>query len=129
MTSKKTSPHSKDDYQVGYGRPPETTRFRPGESGNPQGRPKRRATFASVAKQELERPVSTGNKAGGPVQQMPAMEVIVKNVVRAAVYGDLKAARLLVDLEAVERKSGDTEHTSNLPAFKEGGAGESNDQE
>ena len=26
--------------RVGYGRPPTTTRFRPGQSGNPRGRPK-----------------------------------------------------------------------------------------
>ncbi len=28
------------DYEVGYGKPPEATRFRPGQSGNPRGRPK-----------------------------------------------------------------------------------------
>jgi len=28
------------DYEVGYARPPEATRFRPGRSGNPKGRPK-----------------------------------------------------------------------------------------
>ena len=29
-----------DAEKVGYGRPPLTTRFKPGESGNPRGRPK-----------------------------------------------------------------------------------------
>jgi hypothetical protein len=29
-----------DDYAVGYGRPPKTTQFKPGQSGNPKGRPK-----------------------------------------------------------------------------------------
>jgi len=28
------------DYEVGYGRPPVHARFRPGQSGNPKGRPK-----------------------------------------------------------------------------------------
>lgn len=27
-------------YDVGYGRPPEETRFKKGQSGNPRGRPK-----------------------------------------------------------------------------------------
>lgn len=27
-------------YEVGYGKPPEDTRFRKGQSGNPRGRPK-----------------------------------------------------------------------------------------
>lgn len=28
------------DYEVGYGKPPQQTRFKPGQSGNPRGRPK-----------------------------------------------------------------------------------------
>jgi hypothetical protein len=28
------------DYKIGYGKPPEHTRFRPGQSGNPAGRPR-----------------------------------------------------------------------------------------
>lgn len=30
----------KDDYTVGYGKPPRHTRFQKGQSGNPRGRPK-----------------------------------------------------------------------------------------
>jgi len=33
----------KPDYPVGYGKPPLATRFKPGESGNPNGRPKKPA--------------------------------------------------------------------------------------
>jgi hypothetical protein len=29
-------------YDVGYGKPPADTSFKPGQSGNPKGRPKRR---------------------------------------------------------------------------------------
>ena len=32
------------DTQVGYGRPPKTTRFKKGQSGNPEGRPKGAST-------------------------------------------------------------------------------------
>ena len=32
-------------YEVGYGRPPRHSQFRPGESGNPGGRPKGRRSF------------------------------------------------------------------------------------
>ena len=30
---------SAGEYEVGYGRPPVATRFAPGQSGNPKGRP------------------------------------------------------------------------------------------
>jgi hypothetical protein len=30
-------------YRVGYGRPPLATRFKPNQSGNPKGRPRRRS--------------------------------------------------------------------------------------
>jgi Family of unknown function (DUF5681) len=34
-------PDNRDsDYQVGYGKPPQHTRFKKGESGNPAGRPR-----------------------------------------------------------------------------------------
>jgi hypothetical protein len=39
MTNYNEPPSS---YDVGYGRPPERTRFKPGQSGNPKGRPKGR---------------------------------------------------------------------------------------
>ena len=32
-------PDDKDDYQVGYGKPPDHSRFVKGQSGNPRGRP------------------------------------------------------------------------------------------
>ena len=31
---------AKPGYEVGYGKPPKDTRFKPGQSGNPSGRPK-----------------------------------------------------------------------------------------
>jgi len=43
MTEKKVNlpAHKPDaDYQVGYAKPPANTRFKPGQSGNPKGRPK-----------------------------------------------------------------------------------------
>jgi hypothetical protein len=35
----------KDNYEVGYGKPPKNTRFKKGVSGNPEGRPKKPLDF------------------------------------------------------------------------------------
>ena len=38
---KKNSPRRQSrNYEVGWGRPPQASRWRPGQSGNPKGRPK-----------------------------------------------------------------------------------------
>ena len=35
-----TTPRAKPDQPIGYGNPPEGVRWKPGQSGNPKGRPK-----------------------------------------------------------------------------------------
>ena len=42
-----------DTERVGYGNPPKHTRFRKGESGNPQGRPKGTLNMATVLARTL----------------------------------------------------------------------------
>ena len=41
-------PPDGEAYTVGYGRPPSAHRFKPGESGNPRGRPRRSHSTAAV---------------------------------------------------------------------------------
>ena len=45
------------EYEVGYRRPPKTTRFKPGQSGNPKGRPAKSRNFKSDVKKTLETPI------------------------------------------------------------------------
>ncbi|TFV71241.1 hypothetical protein E4K64_27925 [Bradyrhizobium frederickii] len=47
---------SKDD-KVGYGRPPVHTRFKPGQSGNPKGRPRGSLNFVTDLERTLQAPV------------------------------------------------------------------------
>ncbi|MDB5317781.1 MAG: hypothetical protein JWO26_370 [Rhodospirillales bacterium] len=44
------------NYKVGYGRPPQGTRFKKGQSGNPKGRPKGAVDMGSVFQRVVARP-------------------------------------------------------------------------
>ena len=50
-------PSQPTDYEVGYGRPPKSTRFQPGRSGNPKGRPRKQETFGALLQRALLRRV------------------------------------------------------------------------
>jgi Family of unknown function (DUF5681) len=83
---------SKDANTVGYKRPPSHTRFRPGHSGNPSGRPKRKPTFRTALLQELAAimPGKDPQRAGSKLQ------ALVKTLVDAAIAGDARAQSLLI---------------------------------
>ena len=52
--SKRKYAMAKRDSPVGYGKPPEWSRFKKGQSGNPQGRPKKVQTVATLTKEILD---------------------------------------------------------------------------
>ena len=45
-------PKNVPDYAVGYGKPPQHSRFKPGRSGNPKGRPKGQPTASETFMRE-----------------------------------------------------------------------------
>lgn len=101
--SQKTRPS-----QVGYGSPPETTRFKKGQSGNPKGRPKGRLNVATLFVKTLrERVVINEN---GQRKTVTKLEAALKQLVNKAASGELRALRQLVELardaEAKQNQSG-----------------------
>ena len=56
----------KSTYEVGYGRPPKKTRFKPGQSGNPKGRPSGTRNLETDLREELNEqiPVALVTAAG-----------------------------------------------------------------
>jgi hypothetical protein len=68
-------PMSDEDENAGYGPPPRRTRFKPGQSGNPRGRPKGARSTGTIVTGVLGRKVSL--TAGGRQRQMPLKEAII----------------------------------------------------
>jgi hypothetical protein len=50
-----SDPPADEEYKVGPGRPPKEHQFRPGQSGNPKGRKRKKASLIPKLKEEFER--------------------------------------------------------------------------
>lgn len=85
---------SEHEYLVGYKRPPRHTQFRPGQSGNVHGRPRKTRTFAEIVEKEGNRSiVITENQQPLKVKKVDA---VVKRQFIKALEGNAKATELIV---------------------------------
>lgn len=81
--------------KVGYCRPPQHSRFKPGQSGNPKGRPRKQKPKPGEIDVVgiLQEPILTQNEVGGTVKEMSGFEVAVRKLlVFALTKGKLSAA-------------------------------------
>jgi Family of unknown function (DUF5681) len=80
----------------GYGKPPATTRFKKGTSGNPKGRPKGSLNVATVFMKALREKVVINEH--GQRKTVTKLEAAVKQVANKAASGDQRSMRLLIEL-------------------------------
>ena len=85
-----------EDHQVGYGQPPKASRFRPGQSGNPGGRPKGAKNLLTDLRAELSSTMTIRER--GRERAVTKQVAIVKALVAAAVDGDMRAITTLVNI-------------------------------
>jgi hypothetical protein len=81
-------------YLVGYGRPPEEHRFKPGKSGNRKGRPKGAKNTATLLRELLDRKIEV--RSGNTVRKMSVREAMLTRFAEAALKGDTKSAAFLL---------------------------------
>lgn len=91
-----------DDYEVGYGKPPRHSRFAPGKSGNPKGRPRGARGLKTDLLSELSAR-HTIQINGKPVRGN-RQQLMLRTLATRAASGDLKAQALLLPL--IERALG-----------------------
>ncbi|HUT58921.1 MAG TPA: DUF5681 domain-containing protein [Phycisphaerae bacterium] len=85
-----------DDYDVGYGKPPKHSRFKPGTSGNPKGRPKGTKNLRSIVRDALFTKIKVTED--GQVRTMNRVEAIVTGLVAKGLKGDIRASESVLRL-------------------------------
>jgi len=94
-----------DDYVVANCRPPIATRFQPGRSGNPKGRPKGSKNFSTLLDEELAEIIVVNEN--GKRKRMHKRQAFAKKLVNGALGNNPKASGLV--LEEIRRNEGSRE--------------------
>ena len=94
------------DYEIGYGKPPKHSRFKPGVCPNPRGRGKRADFRLSDAVLGVMGATSEFREKGY-VKRASRSELAIRRHVAAALNGDLASAALLLKIRRHAEKYGD----------------------
>ena len=84
------------DYEVGYARPPMATRFKPGQSGNPKGKPKGTRNLTTEFNDELKTKVTI--QENGRTRQITKAQALAKQHVNKAVSGDARSTQIVLSV-------------------------------
>lgn len=87
------------DDGVGYGRPPTATQFKPGQSGNPRGRPRKETGHRATAARVLgETQRLTGQPKGARVRYT-TLEIMIMKLKQLAATGHARASALYLNFK------------------------------
>lgn len=81
------------DDDVGYGKPPRAHQFKPGQSGNPKGRPKGKKNEATMLNELLFQKIKV--REGGRERRITLFEGMLRRFAEDSLKGNIKAAAFL----------------------------------
>ena len=90
------SRRGRNDYEVGRGRPPKATQFKPGQSGNPKGRPRVQKHLSTILREVLEQKLSI--EVGGKMCTITAYQGLFTRALSLGLKGDMRAIKFLAEM-------------------------------
>ncbi|WP_425419050.1 DUF5681 domain-containing protein [Oricola indica] len=85
---------------IGYKKPPKTTRWKKGQSGNPRGRKKKPRDANGLLKLELEKVITI--RDGGEDVRITKKEALITSLVNDGIKGNAKAREMMMRLLDVD---------------------------
>jgi uncharacterized protein DUF5681 len=83
------------EYDVGYRKPPKQKQFKPGQSGNPRGRPKGSKNESTILHGILHRQIKIQD--GGRSRQVTILEAMLTRFAQDSLKGNVKSAAFLLN--------------------------------
>jgi len=83
------------EYDVGYRKPPQHKQFKPGQSGNPRGRPKGSKNESTILHGILHRTIKIQD--GGRTRQVTILEAMLTRFAQDSLKGNVKSAAFLLN--------------------------------
>jgi hypothetical protein len=84
------------DYEVGRGKPPKHSRFRPGQSGNPGGRKKGNLNVKTAVQRAMESEIEITEN--GQKRVVSLLDALILNLVQQGLRGNVKAIQSALNL-------------------------------
>ena len=122
------SPPSNRSGEVGYGRPPAHSRFRPGQSGNPKGRPSGKKSvpdadplqilgplLRKILKEKLTLP------DGDRTRRVSKLEAVFRSLVDRAAKGEVRVVAMLVELLKTTAQHASSVQNGSAPTARDVG--------
>ena len=96
------SKNKEKDEEIGYCKPPKSTQFKKGQSGNPKGRPKETFDFDAAYERALQKRVAVHEN--GRRKKVSKLEAAVTQQANKSAAGDASAVKLLMAWFASRRR-------------------------
>lgn len=102
---------------VGYKKPPKSSQFKPGQSGNPKGRPKKSRNTDKLIEEILEDKIRYTDS--GRSTEATVVELLFRKITEKGLKGDLKSAKEMITryIEIQSNKSASGDNTG--PSLEE----------